>query len=94
MHFFAGLLTNVETVNVIGLPSLAMIGYGDGTELRVSALDTSESTFAWNNSLPFIPKKIQCHFETTFDVNGDGVADCLLSGFNDMYAFNASNGML
>lgn len=92
MYFSPGILTNLEAMNVKGLPSLAMIGYGNGTELKLSALETFDAAFVWNNSLPFIPKTVQCNFENIFDVNGDEIPDCLLLGFNDLYAFNASNG--
>ena len=85
-------LTNVETMNVKGLPSLAMLGYADGKDLKLAALATFDATFEWNNSVPFIPRNIQCNFANSFDANGDGMPDCLLSGYNDVLAFNASDG--
>lgn len=71
-----------------------MLGYADGRILNLTAFDTNDGIPVWNNSLPFIPRRIQCNFEIVFDVNGDGIGDCLLSGYNDVYAFNASNGKL
>lgn len=85
-------LANMEPFNSKGFPSLVMIGYGDGVKLKLAALAVSDSDFEWNNSLPFIPRKIQCNFGASFDANEDGIPDCLLSGFNDVYAYNATNG--
>lgn len=87
-------LTSLETFNVEGLPSLAMLGYASGLVLNLAAMKSVDGTFVWNSNLTFIPRRIQCNFEMEFDANGDGIDDCLLTGFNDVYAFNASNGFV